>query len=157
MEPETSFPFSQDPATFSYPDSYFFNFHFNIILLFMSRALKVFLSRLGHPTNIWWRLQIMKLLIMGFSPVSFYFLSFGSIRSPHHNHKLCSKKEKSLQVPWQCLLTLVYIYVNMQYIFTMYSGSNRQTTNGQGETPVVTQYRLFSVHWHKFLIYCIHI
>jgi hypothetical protein len=28
----------------------------------------------GHPNNIWWRAQIMKLLIMQFSPASCYFL-----------------------------------------------------------------------------------
>jgi hypothetical protein len=30
---------------------------------------------LGHPNNIWWSAQIMKLLMMQSSPFSFYFFS----------------------------------------------------------------------------------
>ena len=32
----------------------------------------------GHPNNIWWGVQVMKLLIMQFSPVAWYFFSVTS-------------------------------------------------------------------------------
>jgi hypothetical protein len=34
--------------------------------------------RFHYPNNIWWRVQIMKILIMPFSPASCYFIRFKS-------------------------------------------------------------------------------
>jgi hypothetical protein len=39
--------------------------------------------RFDHPNNIWWRIQIMKFLIMQPSPASLHFLSLTSECSNH--------------------------------------------------------------------------
>ena len=41
-------------------------------------------SWLDYPSNIWWAVQMIKLLIKQSSPVSRYFLLFGSTYLPQH-------------------------------------------------------------------------
>jgi hypothetical protein len=41
-------------------------------------------SRFYHPNNIWWALQIIRLLIMQFPPLSYYFVLLRPKYSPQH-------------------------------------------------------------------------
>jgi hypothetical protein len=40
--------------------------------------------RFDHPNNIWWSMQVMKLLIMQSSSASHHFLPLRSKHSPQH-------------------------------------------------------------------------
>jgi hypothetical protein len=53
------------------------------ILYFITPTCATWLS--FHLSNIWWRAQIMKLLIMQFSPVSSHFLLLWFKHSPQHD------------------------------------------------------------------------
>ena len=90
---------------------YFLNTNFNVLLLSNSSVSKLSFSfRLFHkysvflspclqhslsllplssicicePNNIWWGVKVMKLLLMGFSPFSCYFLPLGPNSPPRH-------------------------------------------------------------------------
>jgi hypothetical protein len=41
-------------------------------------------SRYDHPHNVWWAAQIIKLLIMEFSPFPYYLVPLSSEYSPQH-------------------------------------------------------------------------
>ena len=101
----------QSSTVQSKPPSHILKLHFTIILLFTPKSSKVSLSHrfphqnsvstsslpitchmphLSHSSwfdyshNIWWEVQIIKLVIMQFYPVSHYFLPLVPKRLPRH-------------------------------------------------------------------------
>jgi hypothetical protein len=122
MEPEDSLLCSQVPVTSPYPDPdkssphpSISSFIFHVVRLSDQNFL--WISHLSlvccllqpshspwffHPNNVWWKTEMMKLLIMQFSPVSWYFFPFRSkyiLSSLFSN--LCSSLNVREQVsPW---------------------------------------------------------
>jgi hypothetical protein len=58
-------------------------------------------SRFYRPNNIWWAVQIIKLLIMYFSPLPYYLVP---LRSKYSQYQFCGRKTWKLKV---CILVKV--------------------------------------------------
>ena len=83
-------------------------------------------SQFDHPNNVWWRVWIIKLLIMYWSPNPCYLYLLRSIYSPERpllkNHSLCFYLNVSVQ-DWHSYKTKDKIIVHYFLIFILF-GSN---------------------------------
>ena len=164
--------------------SYFLNIHFNIILPFASGSFQVvfflqlslpklyaFLFSLvcatyvchpfhdswfNHPNNTQWAVQIMKFLILQFSPVSSHFLPLKRKYLPQHPQpafflQYYRQSFKPMQTPAKIMVLhiLLLIILDIKQEDKDFGPSSSRNT----DHLLLMQAMLITIHWTQKLIY----